>query len=513
MAQLSTQQQAVVSWTRDGKGSAFVEAVAGAGKTTTLIELIKETRGSVAFAAYNKKIAAEISTKVVKLNLGNRARVGTFHSFGFSAVRRIYDRVLVDADIKRRETANILFGDLGTKHPLEGFCSKLISLAKQNAIGLHGAIDDESLWYDIIDHHDLAYEIEDERLIAEGVAKSIEGLRHHVTIAPRVIDFDDMIYIPVVTGCRTWENDWVLVDECQDTNSARRALARKMLRRNGRSVWVGDRNQAIYGFTGADSDAVDQIVRDFACKVFPLTVTYRCPKSVVAQARTVVDHIQAHETAPDGNVELVQELNIPEFAPTPDDAILCRNTKPLVETAYRLISKGIACHVEGRDIGTGLLKLLDRFKSARTLPALRDKLAAYAEVQVAKLTAKGKETQAEALQDRVDTLVCISETATSVEDVATRIKSLFEDSENEKKPTLTLSTVHKSKGREWNRVVVLGRDEFMPSRWARQDWQLQQEDNLIYVAYTRAMRELIIVSSATVTFQAAKIEENTDAVQ
>ena len=54
---LSPQQQRVVDWAANGRGSAFVEAVAGAGKTTTLIELLKATRGSVAFAAYNKKIA------------------------------------------------------------------------------------------------------------------------------------------------------------------------------------------------------------------------------------------------------------------------------------------------------------------------------------------------------------------------------------------------------------------------------------------------------------------------
>jgi superfamily I DNA/RNA helicase len=54
---------------------------------------------------------------------------------------------------------------------------------------------------------------------------------------------------------------------------------------------------------------------------------------------------------------------------------------------------------------------------------------------------------------------------------------------------LTLCTVHKAKGLEWNRVYIL--DEFlMPSKYARQAWQQQQETNLQYVAVTRAKQEL-----------------------
>jgi len=54
--------------------------------------------------------------------------------------------------------------------------------------------------------------------------------------------------------------------------------------------------------------------------------------------------------------------------------------------------------------------------------------------------------------------------------------------------------VHKAKGLEWLRVFILDRDR-MPSRWARRDWQVQQEENLIYVAYTRAKEELYFLPS------------------
>src|SRR4051812_27974484 len=97
----SAQQAAVLDWVSRGRGSAFVEAVAGAGKTTTLIEVLKLTKGSVAFAAYNKKIADEIKEKVEPLGLGNRVRVGTFHSFGYAAIRKVYSPK-VDDKLKQR---------------------------------------------------------------------------------------------------------------------------------------------------------------------------------------------------------------------------------------------------------------------------------------------------------------------------------------------------------------------------------------------------------------------------
>jgi superfamily I DNA/RNA helicase len=180
------------------------------------------------------------------------------------------------------------------------------------------------------------------------------------------------------------------------------------------------------------------------------------------------------------------------------DAILCRNTKPLVEAAYALIKRGVACHVEGREIGAGLIKLVSRWK-VKTLPALRTKLEDHATKQCAKLIAKGKETQAANLMDRIETVYVIMDSQppmSTVEELRDRIRRMFKDGEDEDKPTLTLATVHKSKGREWDRVFVLGRNAYMPSPFARQEWQQQQERNLIYVAYTRAKSELVLVSAA-----------------
>lgn len=521
----SPQQQQVIDWVRDGSGSTFVEAVAGAGKTTTLIGALPETRGSVGFAAYNTKIVKEIKQKLIDradrdhpsfderfVGIGNRVHVKTFHGFGFGAWMRVYPKAALDDRAKDNRT-NI---ELGIPKNLQTLVTKLVGLAKQGAAGLMWQVDDHSNWYKIVDHFDLAYEIEDERWIDQAIECAIRALRFHYKIGKELINYDDMIWLPVIAGVRIFQNDWVIVDEAQDTNPARRALARKMLKPNGRSMWVGDRHQAIYGFTGADSDSIDQITRDFNCGALPLTITFRCPKAVVTKAQEVVHHIEAHESAPEGYVTEMKAVDfvkmpacnnpntencgtsgnflVDGFHPT-DDAILCRNTKPLVATAYQLIKKGIACHVEGRDIGLGLIKLVNRF-DVKSLATLGDKLRDYAEKETQKLIAKGKETAAEALTDRVETILVIMEDQTikSVEELRNRIMSLFVDGDNEAKPTLCLCTCHRSKGREWKRVFVLGYNQYMPSKYARQDWQMEQERNLQYVAITRAMQELILVN-------------------
>ena len=484
----SEQQAAVFDWIRNGRGSAFVEAVAGAGKTTTLIKASELMTGSVASAMYNKKNATEFQQKLQEAGIStNQHRAGTFHSFGYSAWRFVHKKVLIDERVKKDRIINTLV----LPKQFETFALNLMSLAKQAGIGAIVDASNMKHWWDIVEHHDLDLELEDPEDVKEGIRWAYKALKLSRDIAGEVIDFDDMIYMPIATNCRVWQNDWVLVDEAQDTNPARRALAKKMLKPGGRAIFVGDRHQAIYGFTGADNDAVDLIIREFGCQQLPLTITYRCPKAVVKKAQEVVSHIRAHESAPVGEVREIEDKDLFAQKLTAQDAILCRNTAPLVKLAFQIIKSGMACHVEGKSIGEGLMKLAKRWKT-KNITTFRDALGNYREKQVTKLMAEGKETQADALSDRVDTLFVIAEGCPDVACVHKKIEDLFQDDT----PTLTLSTVHKSKGREWNRVFLLGANLYMPSKYARQAWQLEQEDNLLYVAYTRAKRELVMARVA-----------------
>lgn len=499
----STQQSALFDWVKERwGGNVFVEAVAGSGKSTSLREGCKFMTSyndsqwhTVQIVAFNTKIVREFQAKLDEAKRRGevfpQVRINTFHSIGWGAWRRANPDCKIDDENKNKS----MLDALNAPQHLRGIICKLVALAKNDAVYLDWQPHERSRWKEIIDHHDLEHDIAKPEDMDLAIDSAIEGLDWSRRVGNRLINFDDQIWLPVITpGITWWRNNWVLVDEAQDTNPIRRHLARKICdERYGRLVFVGDRHQAIYGFTGADADAVDLLKQEFKCKSMPLSVTYRCPKAVVREAQKYVRHITAHESAPEGIVrhvdkkELLAEL--PQLRPK-IDAILCRNTRPLVSMAFRLIRLGIAAHVEGRSIGQGLIVLLERWR-VKTTVQLRDRLDAYLERETIKLTEAKKEAQLASLTDKVETLHVLMEGCKEVTQVIDKIERLFADDEDGTSNTVTLSTIHKAKGREWDRVYILGFDRYMPSAWARQPWQMVQENNLIYVAITRAQRELV----------------------
>lgn len=496
MISFSPQQTAFIDWAVNGSGSCVLEAVAGAGKTTTLLAAAERMPGQVAILAYNKKIADEIKGKLEARGIGFRkAQAGTVHSFGFSAYRKQFPGVRVD-DRKVDAIADEVLSE--RLLPYKPMLLKLVSLAKQRALGIleRAALDDP--WFDIIDHFDLfdmLYDVDgpdEQRPSATELVSAARSLLKASNQQTTVIDFDDMIYLPLIYKVRFWRFDVVMVDEAQDTNPARRALVRALVKRGGRVIAVGDRHQAIYGFTGADSDSLDLIAKDFDCIRLPLTVTYRCPKTVVAFAQQWVSHIEAADSAPTGTVEQMDLDGFFAAGVGAGDAVLCRLTRPLVSLAFDLIRRRIPCRVEGRDVSARLKKLAQRWKVTE-LADLEDRLDRYLTRETTKLLAKGKEAQLQHLEDAVETLKviidqCRSEGKHGIDDLIAYLDDLFSDNVED---MLVLSTIHKSKGREWERVFWLDRAGTCPSRWARQEWQKEQEVNLQYVAATRAQSILV----------------------
>jgi superfamily I DNA/RNA helicase len=501
----SEQQLAVLKWVVESKGSLQLLARAGCGKTFTLMLVVRLIAiaglGDVALMAYNKKIADELKKKLEELGLDWKvAEAGTVHSFGFRAWRKLAPSVKVDNDKVYNiisQCALDLNGDIFAQY--SGAINKLVGLAKQKAVGHLCPIDDYSKWYGIWDHFGLEDDVPENMDPSTIIAAAMRVYRISLNQCREVIDFDDMILAPLYFKARFWTKKWILLDESQDTNDARRALALAMLTpRIGRLIFVGDDCQAIYGFTGADSDSMQQLQKATSAITLPLNVTRRCPKLVVDQAKLLVPDFTAHEEAPEGVVRSLAYADLEKENLSKNDVILCRNTAPLITTAYSLISKGIACRVEGREIGQGLLNLANRWK-VRTLDKLLLKLDDYQERMSAKFMSKGQEDKISRLVDQVECLKviinrCLLQKKNKVDDLIEEIDCMFGNTpDGETPPVLTLSTVHKSKGREWTRVYLLGRQQFMPSPYAKKDWQLVQEKNLEYVAITRAMSELIDV--------------------
>lgn len=487
-------QQAFFDWIKNGTGSCILEAKAGTGKTTTLVHALDYMDGSIFLGAFNKKIAEEIKARVP---VYRKVFVATMHSAGFSSWRFACKGVAVN-ERKMREIyrgvfppglCEVLMTDL------EPSILELVSLAKQSAFGVLKSPHDQQAWLDLIDHFDIDTLENTERVIE--VAQ--EMLQRSIDMDSRMIDFDDMIYAPLIHNSRVFENDWVLIDEAQDTNAARRALALRMLKRGGRLVAVGDRNQAIYGFSGADSDSIDLLKDAVNATTLPLNVTYRCPKAVVRYANQWVKDLIAHPSAPEGSVTNL-DLNDKNVDFTQHvkggDVILCRFNAPLIDHVYKFIAKGIAAKVEGREIGLGLKVLVRRWK-AKSFGALRDRLDEFLVRETAKFRAREEESRAAAVEDKVRCIGVIIERIESthgrtvknpIEAVCDEIDAIFADNANGGQ--VILCSIHKSKGREWEHVFWL---QTGPSKWARKQWEKDQEDNLCYVAATRAKRELTLV--------------------
>lgn len=500
----SPQQQAVLDWVVNGQGSANVVARAGCGKTSTLLMAAEKAAGDVAMLAYNKSIAEEIKAKLAKQPSCHRVQAMTVHSAGFSAWRKVAPGVKVDDRKVAGIISNVFSTEKGDEWDLNlGVLCKMVSLAKQSAFGFLVPYTELEAWFALAEHHDLEDDINGTINLGEVVQMAVRVFKQSLAMDNKVIDFDDMILAPLVHNTRVRTYDWVFMDEAQDTNASRRALALKMLKpETGRFIAVGDDRQAIYGFTGADSDAMDLIKQELHSVVLPLTVTYRCPKKVVEMANFIVEDLTAHESAPEGETRTLPLVKdgVPWFMaekPVATSVILCRNTKPLVEQAYSMIRYGMGCRIEGRDIGEGLVKLVTRRKKISSLHDLSDYLEEYKATETQKWIAKGKETKAQQVTDQCDTAKVlvdklIEDGKREVADLVTFIRSLFGDSRTGETPrVVTLSTIHKSKGREWPTVYLLDRAGTLPSKWARKEWQLNQEANLEYVAITRAKNSLV----------------------
>lgn len=513
---LSPQQQAVLDWADARTTSLNLIARAGCGKTSTLLALTEHlfnTRphDNIFLGAFNKSIATEITTRLTTLlpNSASRVNSSTLHSLGFRLWRSAAPKVRTND----RKMQDILSAQLSEKSfpVLYPILRAACSIAKQNGAGFASDREDTGWWFDLLDHYSLD-EVPEGVTLHDIIRHAILALTTSATLDTQEIDFDDMILAPLLhsTPNRSLVYDWVALDEAQDVNITKRALALKIMRpRTGRLIAVGDPAQAIYGFTGADSNSMDNIRSQLHSDTLPLTLTYRCPKRVVAEAQKYVPDIRAHSSAPEGEVlhrtlryANKHPLKPTEIAPeefTAQDAILCRNTAPLITLAYTLIGKRIACRVEGRDIGQGLKKLASRWR-VTDLSALESALEDYLDAERAKWLAKGREEKAAALEDKVTSLLtlinlCREDSKHTLADLHALIDSMFDDTTAHSKRTLTLSTIHKSKGREWPRVFILNAAKLMPSPYARKDWQLQQESNLAYVAITRAQSTLVYLEA------------------
>jgi len=485
--EFSSYQNAIFTFLAEQKRNLVVRAGAGSGKTTLLVEIVKRLAGNTIFLAFNKSIAEELKSR------GVNAR--TFHSLVYSPVTRYYSsmsRANVDAN-KVRNLIRERYSD-NDQRTYGAFVAKLVGLAKNSGIGI--LMDDtESNWDELAAKHDL--EIEDgkgDHGTALNLARSMLNISNEAA-SNGLLDFDDLLYLAVRDGIRLPTFDNVLVDEAQDTNAIQRAILRKIMHDDSRLVAVGDPSQGIYGFRGADHDAMDLIKSEFDAEELPLTVSYRCATAIVKYA-SQFGVIEAAPGAADGKVTHLKRGEKRTDWMAARDLVVCRLTAPLVELAYELMMARKPAYMMGREIGEGLVNLI-RKQQAKGILNLIAKLDESTSREIERAKAKGDDAKAERAEDRQNCILFLIDTLPENERTIPELIRIIENLFTNKADAIVLATVHKAKGLEAERVIWLNHD--FNSKWARQDWQKQQEKNLRYVAATRAKLELVLIPSPVKT--------------
>ena len=188
----------------------MVYAGAGTGKTYTIVVGAKLVSGKKGFLAFNKSIATELQKK-----LPNDCDAMTFHSLGLSAIRARRRNVPVET----KKNYNIIKTVLGDRYRSSAALNKLIGMLKNSL----AEWDDQQAINDIIDEYNIEF---------DGTLEQREGILSLPTIKEycmdiSIVDFDDMIWLPVVMNMEIKHYDVVFVDEAQDFNECQRKLILK----------------------------------------------------------------------------------------------------------------------------------------------------------------------------------------------------------------------------------------------------------------------------------------------
>lgn len=494
----------VDNWARQAPGtqrrSLSVKACPGSGKTSVIVEaarFIPPNERSI-FLAYNKAIAKELETR-----LPAHVKASTTHSVAFRVLTANGAKF---AKIDGGKTSAILRETQTTFPERQLFpqIKKLVAGAK--ALGLVPAasvnyapkglmVDTSESWKELTDRFDIEFENAWQEETAIGLARQI--LKRSIEIADRLIDFDDMLFLPVVMGYGFPKYKWVVLDEGQDIAITQREIVRRLLSEDGHLICVADENQSVYAFRGADSDSVANIEKEFNCDTLPLSICYRCAKSIVREAKTIVPDIEYADSADEGVVShgIPKGAKLAKFF-TPDKTIICPYNAPMVALAFKLIRERVACRVLGKEIGKGIVTILQKLQADNAKDAA-SKLDEYYMAEMARLG--DKENQQAILQDKVETLhVFLDEAAPNetIDAVITQIETLFADEAG--RGMVTLMTGHRSKGLQFQKVVLLDSGRlYGTSRKGKPipPREIKQRMNLLFVMLTRAQSEMTFIAS------------------
>ena len=402
------------------------------------------------YLAFNKAIVTDV---VDKLPLGWSCK--TFNAFGLFLIKQYNSTAKVDFKKYSRLFGKDVEGSLAQKHMIMGGNTSHKSweaTCKRFAVStsyIHGA------------------------KVALNTALADSN----------TISGDEMLEYPIRHGWQSEKYDIILVDECQDLNPQQIKFLSCIP--TDRIVFVGDINQAIYGFRGSDPLAIDLIKQQYQPVEYPMHQSFRCPTEILDTVTTIVPHITSNKTGGQVLHKSKTDINYPDTC-----FITSRTNASLIRLAYKFIDKNIQFSIGAAFVRSIKYRMDSVLNCSVNISDVRNLLVHDYNRDITRY--EKNDWNVSALHDRYKGLIAIANNCSSIPEIKAFIKKmgLHTKSGSERK----LITIHGVKGLEADHVYFLEPSmcDFFKQR-TEIEWEKQQEDNLYYVACTRALKTLTFV--------------------
>jgi ATP-dependent DNA helicase Rep len=273
-------------------GPLLVLAGAGSGKTRVITQkiayLVNEANykaSQIAAITFTNKAAREMQERVAPLLEGKSGKgltVTTFHSLGLQMLRQ------ESALLGYKPQFSILDASDSFKILSDILATTDKQLLRKTQWQISG-------WKNAFINPDQAKSQADEELTH--AAARVYQLYQQTLRAYQAVDFDDLIKVPVELFDQhrdtldKWQRklQYLLIDEYQDTNACQYRLIKQLTGVRGQFTAVGDDDQAIYGWRGADVENLRQLTKDFSkLKVIKLEQNYRSTVRILRAANSVI---------------------------------------------------------------------------------------------------------------------------------------------------------------------------------------------------------------------------------
>lgn len=473
------EQEAIVTDVKSTKNNLLISALAGAAKTSTLVLIADAlpTTGMLCLA-FNKRIAVEMEKR-----LPSTCKAKTLNSLGHSAWAQFLNKRFLTVDDKKTyRIVRKIIEDLDVSEKERGELFKKMS-------DLMRAVDyGKTAGYIPDGHYPHAKPLMDDEeffsdLDEEPTKLEFDIIRGATLISLQEahegnIDFADQLLCPTVFPASFTQWPVTLVDEAQDLSALNHAMLHKVVGKK-RIIAVGDACQSIYGFRGAHEDSMAKLKEEFSMTEYILSISFRCPISVVKEAQWRAPHMRWPDFAKEGKVSALGVWGVDDIPE--NSAIICRNNAPLFSLAFKLLKQGRYPELVGNDLGKTLIKILKGLgKPELKREQVLEAIGAWKATKMEKARNKSK------VQDQADCLTIFARQGKNLGEAIIYAETILNAS-----GPVKLMTGHKSKGLEFENVFFL--DQSLVG-------DEQQEKNLRYVIQTRAKATLTYVNSDTFIF-------------